>query len=270
MRDGHLCLAPVPQRDGVDRLRAGCVHAQQAAQRSCREAQRALARRPRTFEIAERRHNGRLVDRDPPRDHVAERLDARRHVARKARRRLGRGDTARCCEPRRQCEVMQRDDRFHAELAARAHDIGVVRQCFAVEAPRLGLDTRPLDRESMRGLMHRGELREVLAIPVVVIDRDGRVAAAGNRLGMRGRPARPVVVGAAFHLVRGGGAAEQEAVGQMARGQAPAAGASSVIARLAMQVDRRHGSRHQNTVRRRTQGGSAGPPPFREPSRTRP
>ena len=119
---------------------------------------------------------------------------------------------------------MQRHDRFHAELAACADDIGVVRKRGRVEMSRLRLDARPLDGESVCCLMHRRELREVRAIAVVVIDRDGRVAAARDCLRMRLGPARPVVDGAALHLVRGGRAPEQEAVRQIGGASTLAAG----------------------------------------------
>ena len=191
-----------------------------------RAAQRAFAGRPLSFEVSENRDHGGLVDRHPPRDHVAERLDARGGVAGKSNRRLGGGETTGLREPHRKREVLQRDHRLHAVLPAGAHDVGVVRERVRVEPPGLRLDASPLDREAMRVVVHRPELCEILAVAPVVIDRDRRVASAGDRLGMIGDPPRPVVVDAALDLMRRGGAPQEESVGQTPRRHPLAAGAS--------------------------------------------
>src|SRR5579863_10467433 len=99
-------------------------------------------------------------------------------------------------------------------------------QRVAVEFPRMRLDPCPLDRETMCVVVHRTELFEVVSISAVVIDGDDRITATGDRLGMIRNPPRPVVVDATLHLMRGGGAPQEELLGQLPRRHPPAAGAA--------------------------------------------
>ena len=169
----------------------------------------AFAGRPHAFEVAEHRDHCGLVDRHPPRDHVAKRLGARGCIAGKAHRCIGCAEASRLREPHRNREVVQRDHGLHPVAAAGAHHIRVVRQRVAVELPGLRLDACPLDREPVCVVVHRTELREVLSITPVVIDGDDRVTSAGDCLRVIGHPPRPVVVDATLHLMRCGGASQE-------------------------------------------------------------
>ena len=122
--------------------------------------------------------------------------------------------------------MVQRDHGLHPVAEAGARHVNVVLERIAVEPPRLRLDARPLDRESVHVVMHRPELLEIGRIAPVLIDRDRRIAAAVDGLGMIRDPSRPVVVDAAFDLVRRGGTPQEKSLGQLPRGHPLAAGAS--------------------------------------------
>ena len=167
-----------------------------------------------------------FVHGHPPRDQVAERLGAYSGIPCKTHWSFRSCEAPRLRKPHREREVVQRDHRLHAVPAAGADEVRIVRQRVRVEFPRLRLDASPLHRESVRVVVHRTELFEILAIAMELIDGDHRVASPSDRFRMVGYPPRPVVVNATLPLMRSGRASEEESFREPPTCHPRAAGAS--------------------------------------------
>ena len=126
---------------------------------------------------------------------------------------LRAGPAAVVHQPARHREVDERDDRVQAPLAAAVDHAPVVVEGGAGELALLGLDPAPLEAEPVGVQAGAGDEVEVLAPAVVGVA--GVAAGLGERrvLGVLHLPVVVVDV-AALDLVRGGGGAPEEAVGE--------------------------------------------------------
>jgi hypothetical protein len=163
---------------------------------------------------AEQRRNGRLVERDPPRDQVAEVLGDNVGVAREALHHGRVRPAAGLAQPQRVAEVMQRHDRRDAGRGQRFEDRPVVRQSRLVEAARRRLDARPLDREAIGVQLEPLEQRQILAPASPRIARIARHM--GDQAGLFRLPPVGVAV-LALRLMGGRRGAPQEPRGKPQR-----------------------------------------------------
>src|SRR5262249_32902861 len=120
----------------------------------------------------------RLVDRLPPADEVAEGLGDEVDVPSP---RLGPvsldEEAAAIGEPPRQREVVEADPGHDPGLARRSKDAPVVSDGPRVADPAIGLDSRPLDGQTMVAKAELGEQAEVLGVArgeAVAVAGDGR------------------------------------------------------------------------------------------------
>ncbi len=152
---------------------------------------------------------------------IADALDhhVRRVVGRSARRCRG-GPAAAILERLRQVPVVETRPRLDAGFEQRIDQpIVEVETAHVDRAAAFGHDARPRDREAVGVEMPRRRGAHVLTPPVVVIA--GAVAGVAaldlpRRVGenVPDAAAAPVLVERAFDLVRGGGGAEQETIGE--------------------------------------------------------
>ncbi len=124
-------------------------------------------RRPAALDVALEPEDARLVDRDPPLDEVARLSSDMVGIVGQTRHDLRVAPAAQVGEPARAGEMVQRDHRLDARLF-QAFELSPIRvQSGLIEAARLGLDARPLDRHSIGIQTDAAQERDVFgpAIP---------------------------------------------------------------------------------------------------------
>ena len=174
--------------------------------------------------MAEEGVHGRLVERHPVLDAIAQVRREERGVVTEPARDLRVGEAAAVLQRLRQVPVEQVDQRLDASV-----EQGVDQALVEVEArlvdgagPR-GQDARPADAEPVCARPELGHQTDVLRVAVVVVARDVARAAVRDRArsareGVPDRRSSTVLGGSPLDLVGGGGEAPGE-VGRKPSGQ---------------------------------------------------
>ena len=195
----HVVRAPV---GGLEVLVHGRVRAEVAA------PGRELA-----HDVAQHRHDVRLVDRARDPDEVAEVLDRVFAERTEPIDDLGLFPAALDREPARRREVMKRHHGHDARLVARGEHPAVVVERSTRHLAVLRFDTRPLDGEAIGAEPEVAHERDVVAVPVIAVAAVSRHFCARRTRCVLERP--PVVVPvAALDLMRRGRGAPEEAIGE--------------------------------------------------------
>ena len=177
----------------------------------------ALARCVHPIGVRKERRTPRLVDGEPDRHLVAQRLEHRARVEREVGGAAARHPAAFVLQGLWQVPVVERGHRLDAGLAQQAHQAPVVVDASGVErAAARGHHTRPRDREAVRLHAELAQQRHVFLDTAVGVAGAIAGVAVGDTAGGLGKGVpdagrAAVGIGAAFDLVGRGGSAPEEA-----------------------------------------------------------